>query len=137
MRAWSRTRRAGSACATSAIISGSTSTIVATIRGRWNRAWSSAPNRRSYIPEKQIAIMIEDMVLVTPSGQEVWPEATIKRVDDTERIMQAARTPALPKYAEVVTFPSGALTLQGAIWKPEGKGPFRRWSTTTAVKRGP
>ena len=39
-----------------------------------------------YIPEKQIAIMIEDMILVTPSGHEVLSEATYKKVEDIERI---------------------------------------------------
>ncbi len=77
-----------------------------------------------YIPEKQIAIMIEDMILVTPDGHEVLSDATLKKVDDIERIMKSARNPALPKYAEVVTFPGGALTLHGVIWKPEGNGPF-------------
>ena len=77
-----------------------------------------------YIPEKQIAIMIEDMVLVTPSGHDVLSDATYKKVDDIERIMSRARDTSPPRFAEVVTFPSGALTLRGVIWKPEGKGPF-------------
>jgi Xaa-Pro aminopeptidase/dienelactone hydrolase len=77
-----------------------------------------------YIPEKQIAIMIEDMVLVTPAGHEVLSDATIKKADDIERVMRSARNPVLPKFAEVVTFPSGSLTLHGVIWKPEGRGPF-------------
>jgi Xaa-Pro aminopeptidase len=40
-----------------------------------------------YIPELQIAIMIEDMVLVTPAGREVLSAAAPKRVADIERIM--------------------------------------------------
>jgi Xaa-Pro aminopeptidase/dienelactone hydrolase len=77
-----------------------------------------------YIPEKQIAIMIEDMVLVTPSGHEVLSDATYKKPDDIERVMRSARNPALAKFAEVVTFPSGVLMLHGVLWKPEGTGPF-------------
>jgi Xaa-Pro aminopeptidase/dienelactone hydrolase len=77
-----------------------------------------------YIPEKQIAIMIEDMVLVTPDGHEVLSDATYKKVNDIERIMRSARNPAQPRYGEVVTFESGSLTLHGVIWKPEGTGPF-------------
>ena len=77
-----------------------------------------------YIPEKQIAIMIEDMILVTPDGHDVLSDATYKKADDIERLMRTARNPALPKYAEEVTFPSGPLLLHGVIWKPEGKGPF-------------
>jgi dienelactone hydrolase len=77
-----------------------------------------------YIPEKQIAIMIEDMVLVTPGGREVLSAATFKTADQIERVMRSARDPALAKCAEVVTFPSGPLMLRGVIWKPEGQGPF-------------
>ena len=40
-----------------------------------------------YIPERQIAIMIEDMVLVTPSGREVLSTDAPKRADDIERLM--------------------------------------------------
>src|SRR5580658_9957225 len=32
--------------------------------------------------------------------------------------------PADPRPAEVVSFRSGELTLQGMLYKPEGKGPF-------------
>jgi Xaa-Pro aminopeptidase len=44
-----------------------------------------------YIPEKQIAIMIEDMILVTPTGHEVLSAATPKKADEVERIMTEAR----------------------------------------------
>ncbi len=40
-----------------------------------------------YIPEKNIAIMIEDMILVTTTGYENLSAATPKRVSDIERIM--------------------------------------------------
>src|SRR5258706_9208515 len=33
-------------------------------------------------------------------------------------------TPALMAPADIVTFPSGGLTLQGVVFKPEGAGPF-------------
>ena len=49
-----------------------------------------------YIPEKNIAIMIEDEILVTPEGHEVLSAATPKKADEIERIMQAAR-PAKPR----------------------------------------
>jgi Xaa-Pro aminopeptidase/dienelactone hydrolase len=77
-----------------------------------------------YIPEKQIAIMIEDMILVTPGGHENLSSATFKKADDIERIMRSSRNPDRARFAEVVAFPSGGLTLRGVIWKPEGKGPF-------------
>jgi Xaa-Pro aminopeptidase len=41
-----------------------------------------------YIPEKQIAIMIEDMVLVTPSGREVLSSAAPKKIADIEAAMR-------------------------------------------------
>lgn len=44
-----------------------------------------------YIPEKQIAIMIEDMILVTPTGRENLSAAAPKRIADIERAMAAAR----------------------------------------------
>ncbi len=44
-----------------------------------------------YIPEKNIAIMIEDEILVTPNGHEVLSAATPKKADEIERIMQAVR----------------------------------------------
>lgn len=44
-----------------------------------------------YIPEKQIAIMIEDMILVTPTGRENLSVAAPKSVTEIERIMAAAR----------------------------------------------
>ena len=44
-----------------------------------------------YIPEKQIAIMIEDMILVTPTGRENLSAAAPKKAAEIERIMAAAR----------------------------------------------
>ena len=44
-----------------------------------------------YIPEKQIAIMIEDMILVTPKGRENLSEMAPKRAIDIERMMAPAR----------------------------------------------
>ncbi len=40
-----------------------------------------------YIPEKQIAIMIEDMIAVTPGGHEVLSESCPKKAVDIERFM--------------------------------------------------
>jgi len=42
-----------------------------------------------YIPEKNIAIMIEDMIVVTPTGAESLAPATPKQVTDIERVMKA------------------------------------------------
>lgn len=42
-----------------------------------------------YIPDKQIAIMIEDMILVTPTGHENLSAAAPKRAVDVERTMRA------------------------------------------------
>ncbi len=51
-----------------------------------------------YIPEKTMAIMIEDEVLVTADGHEVLSAATPKKTDDIERIMAAAQAArAAPK----------------------------------------
>jgi Xaa-Pro aminopeptidase len=44
-----------------------------------------------YIPDSQIAIMIEDMILVTPTGHENLSAAAPKRAADVERAMSAAR----------------------------------------------
>ena len=44
-----------------------------------------------YIPEKQIAIMIEDMILVTPTGRENLSIAAPKRAVDIEREMAPRR----------------------------------------------
>jgi len=41
-----------------------------------------------YIPEKQIAIMIEDMILVTASGRENLSSAAPKRVAEVEAAMR-------------------------------------------------
>ncbi len=41
-----------------------------------------------YIPDRQIAIMIEDMILVTPSGRENLSAAAPKRAADVERTMR-------------------------------------------------
>ncbi len=40
-----------------------------------------------FIPEKQVAIMIEDMIAVTPNGHEVLSAACPKKAADIERIM--------------------------------------------------
>jgi Xaa-Pro aminopeptidase len=44
-----------------------------------------------YIPEKQIAIMIEDMILVTATGHENLSASTPKKAADVERIMAEGR----------------------------------------------
>jgi Xaa-Pro aminopeptidase len=44
-----------------------------------------------YIPEKDIAIMIEDMILVTERGHENLSAATPKRAEEIERIMAEGR----------------------------------------------
>lgn len=44
-----------------------------------------------YIPEQQIAIMIEDEILVTPDGHEVLSAHVPKRPDDIERLMAEGR----------------------------------------------
>src|SRR6185503_9545410 len=44
-----------------------------------------------YIPEKEIAIMIEDMILVTETGHENLSKAVPKRADDVERLMAEGR----------------------------------------------
>ena len=44
-----------------------------------------------YIPDKQIAIMIEDMILVTPTGRENLSAAAPKRAVDIEREMAPRR----------------------------------------------
>jgi Xaa-Pro aminopeptidase len=41
-----------------------------------------------YIPEKNIAIMIEDMILVTPDGHENLSASVPKKADEIERIMR-------------------------------------------------
>ena len=41
-----------------------------------------------YIPDKQIAIMIEDMIAVTPAGHEVLSANCPKKAADIERIMR-------------------------------------------------
>ena len=41
-----------------------------------------------YIPEKNIAIMIEDMILVTPTGHETLSASLPKRADEIERLMR-------------------------------------------------
>ena len=43
-----------------------------------------------YIPEKQIAIMIEDMILVTPTGAENLSAAAPKRATEIETIMRGS-----------------------------------------------
>jgi Xaa-Pro aminopeptidase len=44
-----------------------------------------------YIPERQIAIMIEDMILVTPAGHENLSAHVPKRADEVERVMAEGR----------------------------------------------
>jgi len=44
-----------------------------------------------YIPNKQVAIMIEDMILVTPTGRENLSAAAPKRAADIEKLMGARR----------------------------------------------
>ena len=44
-----------------------------------------------YIPELQIAIMIEDEILVTPDGHEILSAHVPKRADDIERVMSEGR----------------------------------------------
>lgn len=44
-----------------------------------------------YIPERNIAIMIEDMILVTDGGHENLSASTPKRADDIERVMAEGR----------------------------------------------
>ena len=46
-----------------------------------------------YIPDKQIAIMIEDMILVTPTGRENLSAAAPKRAVDVEWMMGPGRRP--------------------------------------------
>jgi Xaa-Pro aminopeptidase len=41
-----------------------------------------------YIPELEIAIMIEDMILVTPTGNENLSAAAPKRAAEIERVMR-------------------------------------------------
>jgi Xaa-Pro aminopeptidase len=50
-----------------------------------------------YIPEQQIAIMIEDMILVTPSGHENLSTAAPKRAADIEAVMRRGRGPSAPQ----------------------------------------
>jgi Xaa-Pro aminopeptidase len=44
-----------------------------------------------YIPELGLAIMIEDEILVTPTGHENLSAAVPKRVADIERVMAEGR----------------------------------------------
>ncbi len=44
-----------------------------------------------YIPDRNIAIMIEDMILVTPDGNENLSASTPKKADEIERIMADGR----------------------------------------------
>jgi len=53
--------------------------------------WVFTMEPKIYIPEKQIGIMIEDMVLVTPEGHEVLSARTPKRAEDIERVMRVAQ----------------------------------------------
>jgi len=50
-----------------------------------------------YIPDKQIAIMIEDMILVTATGHENLSAAAPKRAADIERAMAVSRGGATPR----------------------------------------
>ena len=49
--------------------------------------WVFTVEPKLYIPEKEIGIMIEDMVLVTPDGYENLSAKTPKTADEIERIM--------------------------------------------------
>ena len=44
-----------------------------------------------YIPELNIAIMIEDEILVTPTGHENLSASVPKRADEIERVMAEGR----------------------------------------------
>jgi Xaa-Pro aminopeptidase len=44
-----------------------------------------------YIPAEQIAIMIEDMILVTPAGRENLSAAAPKRAADVEAAMRRGK----------------------------------------------
>ncbi len=76
-----------------------------------------------YIPDQNIAIMIEDMILVTADGNENLSSATPKTAAEVEAAMEVG-DPTRPMNGTVVAFQSGALTLHGVMWKPEGPGPF-------------
>lgn len=53
--------------------------------------WVFTVEPKIYIPEKQIGIMIEDMILVTPEGYENLSVATPKRADEIEKVMSGGR----------------------------------------------
>ncbi len=53
--------------------------------------WVFTVEPKLYIPEKQIGIMIEDMILVTESGYENLSQGVPKRADDIERLMSGGR----------------------------------------------
>jgi Xaa-Pro aminopeptidase/dienelactone hydrolase len=76
-----------------------------------------------YIPDQNIAIMIEDMILVTADGNENLSSTTPKTAAEIEAAMEVG-DPTRPLNGTVVAFPSGTLTLHGVMWKPEGQGPF-------------
>ncbi len=59
--------------------------------------WVFTVEPKLYIPEKQIAIMVEDMILVTPSGHENLSADTPKRADEVERVMAAGRQQDAPR----------------------------------------
>jgi Xaa-Pro aminopeptidase len=53
--------------------------------------WVFTVEPKLYIPEKKIAIMVEDMILVTAFGRENLSADTPKRAEDIERVMAQGR----------------------------------------------
>jgi Xaa-Pro aminopeptidase len=47
---------------------------------------------KMFIPEKEIAIMIEDMILITATGAENLAPRTPKKVADIERVMSGGKS---------------------------------------------
>lgn len=53
--------------------------------------WVFTVEPKLYIPEKQIAIMVEDMILVTADGFDNLSRSVPKRAEEIERVMAAGR----------------------------------------------